>query len=355
MRNERSSATAGTGIVARKHLKYTYPVQGGRYWRFRHPPTVGDVALPGAPGEAEFYKRYAELLELVTQPARRPDRDTFAWLTAEYQRSVEFKALADTTQNDYAGTLRLIDDELGTRRFRFTTKAMVKAVRDGHADHPRKAHKIKQMVSRLYSWAEENSLVADGFNPAKGIKQVKPKGGAKEIVVWSDAEIAALLASCGEHVTTPVLLALYTGQRRQDVVRMTWQQFQGDIIRVRQSKTGALLDIACHSELRRHLEQLRTRAKGVVICTSIEGRAYTPNSLSQALRRAVVMTDGLPPDRSMHGLRYAAGSRMSEAGCSVAEIEAVLGHQTFKMALKYASQRLRAQAAIAAMEARDVG
>lgn len=341
--------------MSRKHLKYTYPLKGGLYWRFRHPPTVGDVALPGSPGDAAFHARYAELLEIAVKPPKRVDRDTFAWLISEYQRSVEFKSLADTTQADYVKTLLLINEELGSRRFRFTTKAMIKAVRDGHADHPRKAHKIKQMVSRLYSWAEESSLVADGFNPAKGIRQVKPKGGAKEIVVWSDAEIALILANCPEHVKTPVLLALYTGQRRQDLVRMTWQQFQGDMIRVRQSKTGALLDIACHSELRRHLEQLRGRAKGVVICTSIEGRAYTPNSLSQALRRVVKMTHGLPDDRSLHGLRYAAGSRMSEAGCSVAEIEAVLGHQTFKMALKYASQRLRAQAAIAAMEARDVG
>ena len=31
------------------------------------------------------------------------------------------------------------------------------------AETPRKAHKVKQMVSRLYSWADENDLVAEGF------------------------------------------------------------------------------------------------------------------------------------------------------------------------------------------------
>lgn len=341
--------------MARKHLRYTYPVKGGRYWRFRHAPTVGDVPLPGAPGDPEFHARYAELLEIVVRPAKRVDRDTFAWLIGEYQRSVEFKALADTTQTDYIATLRLIEEELGTRRFRYTTKAMIKAVRDGHADHPRKAHKIKQMVSRLYSWADENSLVMDGFNPAAGIKQVKRKGGVREITVWSDAEIDLFLATCPDHVKTPVLLALYTGQRREDIVRMTWQQFQGDVIRVKQHKTGALLDIACHRELRRHLEAERGRAQAVVICTSIEGRPYTPNSLSQALRRVVLMTAGMPRDRSMHGLRYAAGSRMNEAGCQIAEIQAVLGHTTHAMAMKYSTQRVRSQAAIALMEAKNAG
>jgi integrase len=59
----------------------------------------------------------------------------------------------------------------------------------------------------------------------------------------------------------------------------------------------------------------------------------------------------MPNNRSMHGLRYAAGSRMEEGGATVAEIEAVLGHRTFKMALKYAGQRLRAARGIAAMRA----
>jgi hypothetical protein len=60
-----------------------------------------------------------------------------------------------------------------------------------------------------------------------------------------------------------------------------------------------------------------------------------------------------PVDRSIHGLRYMAGADLEEAGCTVAEIEAVLGHHTFKMAMKYASQRLRARAANAKREAAD--
>jgi hypothetical protein len=61
-----------------------------------------------------------------------------------------------------------VKTELGAQPFRYTTKAMLKAVRDDHAATPRKAHKLKQMVSRLYSWAEEESLVPDGFNPPPG-------------------------------------------------------------------------------------------------------------------------------------------------------------------------------------------
>ena len=55
---------------------------------------------------------------------------------------------------------------------------------------------------------------------------------------------------------------------------------------------------------------------------------------------------------ALERLRYAAASRMEEGGASVAQIEAVLGHRTFAMALKYATQRLRAKAGVEAM-ARD--
>lgn len=347
--------------MAGTDLRFTY-IAKGRYWRFRHKLT-GDVALPHTRGlhwslqsqQPAFIARYAELLAIVESRTKlRPlSRTSFAWLIRQYRSSPEFRELADRTQDDYNDTLDLLDRDLGAVAYALATRAILKAVRDDYSATVRKAHKVKQMLSRLYSWADEQDLVPPGFNPAKGIKRLKPKGGVKEIVVWSDAEIEMALKACPPHVRTPVMLALYTGQRRQDLVSMTWKQFQGGIVRVRQSKTSALLDIACHSALRKHLEGIKQR--GIVICTTAAGRAYTPNSLSQAVRRIVTSIAAMPQDRSLHGLRYAAGSHMEEAGCTVAQIESVLGHQTFRMALKYASQRLRAKAAMDLMEAADAG
>jgi integrase len=339
--------------------RYTYLAKG-KYWRFRHPLT-GDVALPIAKGvlvydqpkQAAWLARYAELLAAVErrQNVKPVSTKSFAWLIEQYRGSAEFAALADETQRSYNTTLNHLKVELGEVQFALATKAMLKAVRDDHQATARKAHKIKQMLSRLYSWAEEEGHVGEGFNPASSIKRLKRKGGDREIVVWSDEEIELFLKTCPAHVLTPVLIALYTGQRREDVAKMEWTQFQGNIVRVRQSKTTALLDIACHSLLRKHLDALpRT---GAVICTTAAATPFSVHGLSQALRRAVTSTPAMPQNRSMHGLRYAAGSRMEEAGCSVAEIESVLGHQTFKMALKYASQRLRAKAALEKLEEKD--
>lgn len=341
--------------MVKTDLPYTY-IAKGRYWRFRRDGI--DSALPGKPGEPAFHRAYAEKMAQHSAAKPQIDERSLTWLMRAYRRSAEFASLADSTQLDYSKTMDLLDTELGKEPYRLITKMMVKAVRDDFADTPRKAHKIKQMVSRLYSWAGENDMVREGFNPAATIKRIKRKGGEREITVWSDQEIALFTKHCAPRILTPVLIALYTGQRLADVVKMTWQDYQGDMIRVRQSKTHAPLMVACHKALRRHLDALKKRPRVIVplperdfICMREDGVSWSANAFGSALYREVRATPGMPQNRSLHGLRYAAGSRMEEAGATVAEIESVLGHETFRMALKYASQRLRAKAAVAKMEA----
>lgn len=324
-------------------LPYTYRAKG-KYWRFRRGGL--DTALPGKPGEAAFHARYDELLAAQNKvPARIPE-DSMAWLIRRYRgdRTV-FDALSDSTQLDYARTLDVLDAEFGKWPYRLITRPMILAVQSKYAATPRKAHKIKQMLSTLYGYADMHQLVREGFNPTKGLKKPKRKGGEREITVWSDYEIDAYLDTAPDHAKTPVLIALYTGQRREDICRMTWTQFQGDMVRVRQSKTRTMLDIPCHPVLRAWLEGLKRQT--ITICTNAEGQPYaSANALSGVVRRTLASCANIPEHRSMHGLKYAAGSRLEEAGCTIGQIKAILGNRTEAMATKYATQRLRAQEAI---------
>jgi integrase len=318
----------------------------GRYWRFRR--GIIKAALPGKPGEVAFLREYTRLLALSEEKQPDPDKTALSWLIAQYRESAEFNALRPLTRLDYDKVLNTVDAELGSEPFRLITAPMVKLVRDELAKAtPRKAHKVKQLVSLLYTWAGECGHVPLGTNPAAPIRKLKNR--AKPIVPWSEHEITVALANVPEFLKTPLLLALYTGQRREDVVAMQWESFQGTIIRVRQSKTGEPLDIACHKVLRSHLSSIKT-AFGGPICRTAKGRPFTANSLSQALRRFIQQTKCIPEDRSMHGLRYAAAARLDEAGCTVTETVAVLGHRTYQMALKYMAQRRASEAAMARQE-----
>ena len=352
----RINFSKSAGGVAEIELDYTYVVKG-KYWRFRR--NGRDTAIKGKPGSKEFFDNYAALMaqEDAVSGGTAPPRSSLSWLIRKYRKSAEMAALAPTTQIDYGKTLDLLEADLGEQPFLLITRRMVKAVRDDYAETPRKAHKVKQMMSRLYSWAEEEDLVPEGLNPAAKIKRLKRQGGEREIAVWSDEEIALFLKHCPDRLLTPIMLALYTGQRKEDCLTMAWTQVQGDMIRVRQSKTREMLDVPCHPKLKKHLAAERKLREGPLICIRTRAMDKQPtllwngNTFGAALYRAVQATPDMPANRSMHGLRYASASRMEEAGATVAEIEAVLGHRTFKMALKYASQRLRAKAAIERMKA----
>lgn len=331
-------------------LPYTYriPKKSGRvYWRFRRGAL--QAALPGAPGDAAFHAEYARLLALSETPKPKPVTDTsVAGLVARYKQSAEYRVLKEVTRTDYDRTLALIVAELGDEPYRLVTSTMVKTIRDDIAKtHARKAHKVKQMVSRLYTWAAEEKLVRANHNPAAEFRKLK--AATRTITPWSDAEIALFLAKAPAHLRMAVTLQLYTGQRIEDVATMEWAQYQRTFVRVRQSKTGELLEIAVHPALGKLLDPVKIRRGR--ICKSAQGRPYTANALRKAITDQCAKIDGMPP-RSSHGLRYAAAGMLEEAGCTIGEITAVIGHRTYQMAMKYLTARRNSAAAIARLDRR---
>jgi integrase len=319
-------------------LPFTYVVKG-QYWRFRRGGV--DTALPGAPGDPAFHARYAELVALAA-PRAGPSSGSMAALVAAYRASAEYRALRGPTQLDYSRTLDLIVTELGDQPYRYVTAPMVKAVRDDFAATPRKAHKLKQMVSRLYTWAAEEGRVPPGTNPAAEFRRLRVR--AKTITPWSEEEIALFLAHAPARLRLAVLLMVCTGQRAEDVATMEWTAWQGGFIRVRQSKTGEAVEIACHPELRTALDAIHVR-RGRIL-RGAKGGPWTANAMRKAVEDQCAAIEAMPR-RSCHGLRYAAAGRMEAAGCTVAQISAVLGHRTYAMAMKYLTARRESEAGMA--------
>jgi len=337
-----------------RKLPYTYRnrkrLADGRvkeYWRFRRDGT--DCPLPGDPRtDTAAMRAYADLADRADRLAQEhaePDRHTFEWLATAYLRSAEFKALADITQRDYRRTITAhLVPIMGPERFDCMTRQAVKQVRDHVAktQAPRTANKVKQVTSLIYSWADQEELVPGGFNPASGLKKLK--GRRRVIEVWSDEEVALFLSHATVREQTIVMLALYTGQRCEDLAQMEWSDCLGDMIRVRQNKTGEPLVLPCHAELKRHLAAVRNSFGGPVI-RGEKGRPMNSNSITSAITRAVGRIDAMPK-RSMHGLRYAACGILEELGCTQLQITAITGHNTYEMFKKYASQRRDAKAAV---------
>jgi integrase len=134
------------------------------------------------------------------------------------------------------------------------------------------------------------------------------------------------------------------------------QHIRDGVLRVRQQKTGAVLAIPLHPNLRAVLDA--TPGDRLTFLTTLRGgKPFEPTSLTQWFAKAC-RDAGLSSDYTFHGLRKAACRRLAEAGCTVHEIAAVSGHKTLQEIERYtkaADQARLAQAAMArTMEANSV-
>ena len=185
-----------------------------------------------------------------------------------------------------------------------------------------------------------------GADPSAGIKRKK----IGEVRSWTDDEIRQYENRwpIGTKQRTAFALMLFTGQRRSDVHRMTWQDISQRTgrIKVHQQKTGVKIQVPLHRDLLAVLE--KARHNHVTIVNTEFGKPFTVDGFSSFMRDAIKAA-GLPLDCQPHGLRKAAGRRLAEAGCSTKQIMAVLGHKSIAEAERYTSDADQIRLATAAM------
>lgn len=168
-------------------------------------------------------------------------------------------------------------------------------------------------------------------------------------VAWSEEDIAKYLKRwpAGSRERLALVLLLYTGQRRGDVIRMGRQHVSGGAIRVTQAKTGAQLTIPMHSELKAVLETLPRDS--LTFLTTQHGEPFKDSASFGNQFREWCDKTGLPK-RSAHGLRKSAAVRLVEAGCTTKEVQAITGHASLREVERYtkaAEQEKLARSAIA--------
>jgi len=266
-------------------------------------------------------------------------------LLRAYQASPEWLSKADKTRQRYLIYLRpwlKVQDSLVSS----IRRRDILAARDAMAETrgPAAANSFARTASALFRFALERDWIEN--NPVTGIRDL-PRGS---LPAWTEAQISAALAGLREDLRRVVVLGLHTGQRRSDLIAMTWQAYDGATIRLRQAKTGAVLILPVHPELRAELEAWKAERASVQILTSPRAGAWASGEhLSHEMTKDLQRI-GLPARLNVHGLRKAATRRLAEAGCSFHEIASITGHRSLSMVQHYTSsadQQRLAGAAVA--------
>ena len=108
------------------------------------------------------------------------------------------------------------------------------AWRDGHKIGDRQADDAFTVLMRLISWARERGLTTN--RPPSRIKPIYQSDRSEKI--WMPEHLKAFRAVAPERLWQALVLAIETGQRQGDLIRLPWSAYDGKWIRLRQSKGG---------------------------------------------------------------------------------------------------------------------
>jgi integrase len=212
-------------------------------------------------------------------------------------------------------------------------------------EKPGKARLVISMLRALIALAVKNGDRED--DPTFGVKP--PKLGSEGWHSWTEEEITRFEARhpIGSKARLAFALALYTGQRSSDLIRMGRQHVRENLMNVAQQKTKTRLWIPLDPRLLAIIEA--TPSDHLTFIVSDHGKPFaSARGFGQRMRtwaREAGLT-GCP----LHGLRKACCRRLAEAGCSEKEIAAISGHKSIIEVARYtraADQKLMAERAIA--------
>lgn len=313
---------------------FFYYRRGGRYWG----------RLPGVPGSVEFAREYERLnggFSMIDEPTIP---GSFGHLAESYLASGEYQDnLKPKTRAAYRYDLDVLKRIFGQYRTDDIDIAHVLALRDKLKGTPGKANTLIRTMRVVYAWgivrrmAKRNpaDLKANNVRALK-IGEHKP---------WSPSALEKFRKEGAPHLVLALELALWTGQRQGDLIRVRWDDIRAGTLHVTQEKTGKELWLPISQPLADVLAGAPRSA--VTVLVSSKGMSWAKaNPLAQAFGDEIkrLGLDGLV----FHGLRKTTAVVLAEAGCSTKQIAAITG-QSDQMVEHYTKMADRQQLAKAAV------
>jgi integrase len=293
--------------------------------------------LRGDPGTPEFVASYNEA---VARKVEAPGRNLLSVLQ-QYQQSDAFQGLAVSTRRSYVALIQRIEQRFSDFPLAALSDPRTRGVfmkwRDdiATASGRRQADYAWTILARVLSWAFDRGLVSS--NPCKSGGRLY-RGGSRVDNIWTTDDEALFLTHAPEHLRLALLLALWTGQRQGDLLRLPWSAYDGTHIRLRQSKSGRRVVIPVGAPLKAAFDAVKpNRAAAALvnhetapkrppltILATTEGASWTSDGFRASWAKACAKAGirGL----TFHDLRGTAVTRLALSGCTEAEIATITGH-----------------------------
>ena len=159
----------------------------------------------------------------------------------------------------------------------------------------------------------------------------------KRVRYLTDEEFTHLVSFCPNWLRPIVLVARYTGIRRNNIAELRWQQvdLKRKMIILDHTKNGDCLGMPiCETlmEVFRELDQVRHQSGYVFVLA--DGSRCTADSISMAFRRACEKAEIL--NFRFHDLRHFFASSLVQKNVDLFRVQKLLGHRDSRMTQRYA-------------------
>jgi integrase len=193
------------------------------------------------------------------------------------------------------------------------------------------------LLKRLYTLAKRWGLYL-GDNPMDRVEV--PRLDNQKTEYLSDEETERLMKAldawpCADSAAF-VRFALYTGMRRGELFKLTWDDvdFERSMIRLREPKGGKSVTIPVSLEAMAVLKDLQVTSTFVFPGKNGEMRTDFKGPW-QRIRKAA----GLPDDFRFHGLRHNFASALVSSGVDLAVVRELLTHKDTRTSARYSHLR----------------
>jgi len=255
---------------------------------------------------------------------------------ADYGRNLldskEWKEKRSAERNEYS--FQNLKAFFGDCKLNEINPALVRRYINKRADEGASNATINREITLLKSilyQAEYDGIIES--NPIRGRRVSKlPENNNRERVILemkiSDDDLRRLIDCCSERIRPIIILALTTGMRRNEILKMRWKDIDFRLLTIRipaeHSKTKQERIIPIPAELAAMLDDLPRKGERV-----FEGIKDIRGSFASALKRAEISGN-----LHFHDLRHLAAYRLVKM-TDIMTAARILGHNDLKTTMRY--------------------
>ncbi len=314
-------------------------------------PMEGDETADFSPGSPAFMRSYSAA---TAAPRIARTTNTLQSLIDGYQSCPQWTRLAERTRADYIKAIVKIETKFGVLPIPVVEDPAIRprflAWRNEMAKRsPRQADAVFAVLRLILEWGHDNGLLRHNH----ALRPKKVYHADRSEMLWLPEHIEAIRKVAPADILLAFELALGTGQRKGDLLKLAWSSYDGSRIKFRQGKRKRLIDMPVTKALKAVLDAAPRKAATIL---ARNGKPWGAVNFDHQWRKTFVAAGLKDTGLHFHDIRGTTCTELADAECTPSEIGSMLGWKLAtvnRMLDTYQAQTARqSNSAVAKLEAR---